>query len=175
MPKITKKYFSKRNDKKLISEIPSEDNLDIGFINGNGKKKKRLNIPIIRKLMKIPGIPPGTLKYAGEKKDDPVYIDVIDFTNTDFLQKRVKNINECLKLKTKKSTTWVNVTGIHNVTIIEEIGKIFDIHPLILEDILHYGQRPKVEFHKDYIYVVMKMVYIEEDKKEVQSEQISFI
>jgi magnesium transporter len=41
--------------------------------------------------------------------------------------------------------TWINVSGIHNVALIESLGKHFDLHPLTLEDIVNTTQRPKVE------------------------------
>lgn len=58
--------------------------------------------------------------------------------------------------------------------IIEKIGKQFDIHPLVLEDILHTNQRPKIEDFGNYMYIVLKMIYSNENN-EINSEQISLI
>ncbi len=175
MPKKIKKLLKGVGDSsekfKIEKEIINFSSLD----ELNKKVKKIIRIPLISKRKKIPGVPPGTLSYSGEKKDTPVHIDMIDFTFSNLVEKRVKDIKECLKVKDKKSTTWINVTGLHDISIIEDVGKIFDIHPLILEDILHTHQRPKVEFHEDYIYFVLRIVYAQGEKKDIQSEQISFI
>ena len=71
--------------------------------------------------------------------------------------------------------TWINIDGLHEVKIIENIGSHFDIHPLVLEDILHTGQRPKTEDFGSYIYIVLKMLYFNEEENEIQDEQLSII
>jgi magnesium transporter len=61
---------------------------------------------------------------------------------------------------------WINVEGVHNTELVEKIGKIYDIHPLTLEDIVNTNQRPKFEEYEHYLVNIMKMVYEEEcDKK----------
>jgi len=61
------------------------------------------------------------------------------------------------------------------VDIIEKMGNHFNIHPLVLEDILNTGQRPKMEDFVDYIFVVLKMLYYDEKENEVRAEQVSVI
>jgi magnesium transporter len=58
---------------------------------------------------------------------------------------------------------------------VEKIGTHFGIHPLIMEDILHTGQRPKGEDLGDYLFIVLKMIYHDEEKDEVIGEQLSLI
>ncbi|MCL4109401.1 UNVERIFIED_CONTAM: hypothetical protein GTU68_033226 [Idotea baltica] len=59
--------------------------------------------------------------------------------------------------------------------MIQKIGKQFRLHPLVMEDILNTGQRPRIEVHQDYIYVVLRMLQIEKDSQELRSEQISLV
>lgn len=81
-------------------------------------------------------------------------------------------IAECFPLE-EKQITWIDVDGVHQPEIVEEIGTLLDIHPLVLEDILNTAQRPKMEDFGKYIFVVLKMLSLEEN--EIASEQISFI
>jgi magnesium transporter len=67
---------------------------------------------------------------------------------------------------------WINVAGIHNTDIVEGIGKIYDIHPLSLEDIVHIDQRPKFEDYEHYVIAMMKMITY---SKQVDSEQLAII
>ncbi|RUV99581.1 MULTISPECIES: magnesium/cobalt transporter CorA [unclassified Mesorhizobium] len=53
---------------------------------------------------------------------------------------------------------WLDCTGLANIPLIEEIGRIFDLHPLALEDVVNTGQRPKVDFFEDHAFVVMRMI-----------------
>lgn len=71
--------------------------------------------------------------------------------------------------------TWINVDGLHETELMGELGKIFDLHPLTLEDILNTHQRPKMESHEKYIFVVLKMLSCAQESTEILSEQVSFI
>ena len=82
---------------------------------------------------------------------------------------------ECFTFKEKPTVTWINVDGLHEVDIIEKTGAYFGIHPLVLEDILHTGQRPKTEDFGDYIFTVVKMLFYDVQKEEIVAEQMSMI
>jgi magnesium transporter len=84
-------------------------------------------------------------------------------------------VEECFPFKDTPTVTWINIDGIHDVNIIEKIGNHFDLHALILEDILHTDQRPKYEDFENYLFVVLKMLYYEKEKQETRAEQVSLI
>jgi magnesium transporter len=121
------------------------------------------------------GLPPGTLVHIGEKKAEKVNISLIDYDETQFQQKESVTVEEAIPFKEKPTVTWLNVTGLHEVKIVEEIGKAFNIHPLLLEDIVHTGQRPKLEDLEDYLFFVLKMLTYDEEKNTLVAEQVSLI
>ena len=121
------------------------------------------------------GLPPGTLIHIGEKKAESVRIRILDYDENQFEEKDALSIEECFPFKDKPTTTWINIDGLHQVDIIEKIGKNFDFHPLLLEDILNTEQRPKIEDFDTHIYIVLKMLYYDEKTNEINSEQISII
>jgi len=96
---------------------------------------------IIKRSKKV-GLPPGTPVHVGEKKMDRVRIKIIDYDEAQFQEKEAKTVEECFPFKDKPTVTWINIDGIHQVDIIEKIGNHFNIHPLVLEDIVNTGQRP---------------------------------
>jgi magnesium transporter len=65
---------------------------------------------------------------------------------------------------------WLDCTGLANIQLIEEIGRIFSLHPLALEDVVNTGQRPKVDFFEDHAFVVVRMI---DDVTAHRYEQIS--
>ncbi len=135
-------------------------------------------VRIVPKIAKKAGLPPGSLVHVGNKKEGSVAIELIDYTENHLHEKKsVKHVEECFPFKKKSSVTWINVMGLHEVDIIEKIGKQFDVHHLILEDILHTGQRPKFEDFGKYLFLVLQMIYFKnhKGKKELISEQVSFI
>jgi len=61
---------------------------------------------------------------------------------------------QCFPFKDTPTVTWINIDGLHQVDIIEKLGKHFSLHPLILEDIVSTEQRPKMEDFENYIFVI---------------------
>jgi len=130
---------------------------------------------LIKKSSKMWGLAPGELIHIGEKKTDRIRITVIDYDEKNFQEREISNVEECFPFKEKKTVTWINIDGLHDVETIEKIGKCYDIHPLVLEDILNTDQRPKIEDFESYIFFVIKMLYLDEKTHEIHAEQVSLI
>jgi len=130
---------------------------------------------IFKKRSEKGGLPPGTLAYVGEKKVENVIITVFDYDSERYEEKELKSIEECFPYKDTPTVTWINMTGIHQVDIMEKIGNHFCIHPLVMEDILNTRQRPKMDDLEDYVYVVLKMLDYNEEDDEIGAEQISIV
>ena len=128
-----------------------------------------------RRRVKKTGLPPGTLIHVGEKRAEKVKITVIDYDELHFEEKRVERIEECYPFKDKPTVTWINVDGIHDVDVIEKLGRNYAIHPLLLEDILNTEQRPKIEDFDDYLFVVLKMLSYDDERSEIDIEQVSLV
>ena len=120
------------------------------------------------------GLPPGTMVHIGEKKVEKVRISVIDYDKDNYEMRELESVEEAFPFKETPTVTWLNIDGLHEIDILEKIGKHYNIHPLILEDILNTQQRPKIEILDDYIYVVLKMIAIDE-QNELIIEQLSIL
>jgi magnesium transporter len=119
------------------------------------------------------GLPPGSLVHIGERKADKVKITLIDYDQDHCEEKDVEKVEDCFPFRETSTVTWINVSGLHEVAIIEELGGHFGLHPLIQEDILNTGQRPKSEDFGGYIYLVMKMSTLENNNEKM--EQVSIV
>jgi magnesium transporter len=104
-----------------------------------------------------------------------VKITIIDYDEEQFQEKEVETIDEVFPFSDKSTATWINLDGIHQVDSIEKIGKHFKIHPLVLEDIMNTGQRPKMEDFNNYLFLVLKMLSYDEEENETKTEQVSLI
>jgi magnesium transporter len=104
-----------------------------------------------------------------------VKITCIDYYGDYFQEKHVETIEEVFQFSDTSTTTWINLDGIHQLDLIEKLGKHFKIHPLVLEDIVNTGQRPKMEDFGDYLFIVLKMLHYDEEKNETKTEQVSLI
>ncbi|NIO29748.1 MAG: magnesium/cobalt transporter CorA [Candidatus Latescibacteria bacterium] len=128
-----------------------------------------------RRVQKKLALPPGTVEYAGEKKVEKVTISVINYDEIHFEEKELASAEECFPYKDTKHVSWINVNGLHETKVLEELGDHFGLHPLILEDIVNTHQRPKMEDHQKYIYIVLKMLHHDVDKNLVTAEQVSIV
>jgi len=104
-----------------------------------------------------------------------VRITILDYDENDFREREAANVEECFEYKSTPSVTWINIDGIHQLDIIEKIGDCFELHPLILEDILNTAQRPKCEDYENYVFVVLKMLSCDDPKEIIKSEQVSLV
>jgi len=129
----------------------------------------------IRRREKKIGLPPGTAVFVGEQRTEKVKISFIDYDEAQFQEKEVEAVEKCFPFKDTPTVTWINIDGIHEVEIIEKIGNHFNLHPLVLEDILHTQQRPKMEEFEHYLYIVIRMLYYDEQEKDIKGEQVSLI
>ena len=121
------------------------------------------------------GLSPGTLMYVGEKKAQSSRITVIDYDETNFLEKEVTSVEECFPFKDTATVTWINVDGVADAAVIGELGAKFDIHPLVLEDIMTTTQRPKTEDLGNAVFIVLRMIECAPDGTDLVADQLSLI
>ena len=128
-----------------------------------------------KKREEIKGMPPGSLIFIGNKKVDNIRIRVIDYDGTQLKEGELKDIVEGAIYKQTNTVTWINVDGLHDLSLMKEIGQTFDLHPLLMEDILNTGQRPKLEEFDNCLFVVLKMLRYDTEKQMIVSEQLSLV
>ncbi|NQU40490.1 MAG: magnesium/cobalt transporter CorA [Lentisphaerae bacterium] len=121
------------------------------------------------------GLPPGTLMHIGQQRVEHAEISIIDYSDGILNEQILPSVEDCRAFVGRSSVTWINVTGLHDTVLLQKMGDIFELHPLILEDIANTGQRPKMEDHGNYIYMVMKMLYQPENGDGVVAEQVSIV
>ncbi len=121
------------------------------------------------------GLGPGSLVHIGDKSELPVKIRVIDYDHQKVDEMAIGELDQCNILRDSLSVSWVDIDGIHDAHVIEEIGKKFGIHVLVLEDIMNSTSRPKVEFFDSYMFITLKMLELEADNKSLNVEQLSLI
>jgi len=121
-----------------------------------------------------PGSPPGTLTQRGEGKVERPKLTIITYDEAAFEEREIA-LDQAAQYASVGRTLWLNVDGLGDVEVLRELGRIFEIHELILEDIVNTGQRPKVEEHDDCFFVVLKMIYGNRQRDDIEAEQVSLI
>jgi len=121
------------------------------------------------------GQPPGTAVFIGEQKVSETEIKLISYSATELEEASIDSAGTWSSGPSDFKVQWVDITGLHNPETIKSIGIRFNLHPLTIEDILHTGQRPKMEEFDHYLYFVLKMLHYDQENKVIRSEQLSIV
>jgi len=121
------------------------------------------------------GLPPETFLYTGERKVDEPYLSVVTYDKENCAYLAEATLDQSLLARKEEETIWVSVIGLQNVDLIKQVGANFNIHPLVIEDILNIDQRPKVEEYDEYLFITLKMIDWDDEKNVFTTEQVSLI
>jgi magnesium transporter len=114
-----------------------------------------------------------TLPVQREEAAD-IQIDVHDYNAEKLDYHEFTQINQCKVFKDSGHITWINIDGIRKQDI-ETVCSCYNIHQLIVEDILSVGQRPKMDDMENIMYCLLNMLYFNEKTGDVETEQISIV
>lgn len=121
------------------------------------------------------GLKPGSLLYVGPERTDKILVTIFDYTENKLTERTAEKISDCFTFRETDTMTWIQVQGLHEVDVIRELGEFFELHPLVLEDILNTHLRPKYEDAGSYLYFALKRLEIPNQDEDMTSDQISVI
>lgn len=97
--------------------------------------------------------PPGILEYSGQYKTEPIKIDVYAYDKKAWLNKSYDQLDD---ITLHPQNTWINITGLHDISLLKSIEKKFGINRLILEDITQVSRHSKIESFEHYTFSIFK-------------------
>ncbi|MEP6512577.1 MAG: magnesium/cobalt transporter CorA [Parafilimonas sp.] len=138
--------------------------------------KQYVKLPIIKSHLKrttqILAVNPTIAPLRKEASEIHIY--VYDFNAAGLKEYELKNVQECFGFHESETISWINIDGLRKDDV-EEICKHFNIHTLIMEDILSVGQRPKMDEMENLLFCLLYMLYYNEESNCVEQEQISIV
>lgn len=123
-----------------------------------------------------PGAAPG-IEYRKDIKESPnpgeIGVSCIDYSESEFTEKTYDHIDDFLTSKTSNPTgyQWININGV-NPYVINRLKEHYNLHTLAAEDALNIPQRPKVENYEGQVFIIIRMLMLENNQ--MTNEQISF-
>jgi len=130
---------------------------------------------LLRALPKKPGAAPGTLVYTGPERSEPVIVRLLEYDRDVLDERTLSHQADFHELAENARLTWLNVDGLNDLDLIQAMGSAFELHPLVMEDLVHTGQRPKFEEYDEYLFVVLRMLTLNAGGLSVRSEQVGII
>lgn len=130
-------------------------------------------MPYFTKRYHPPGTPPGTLVIHEKAQPTPLSILLVDYTESEYLEKRLATPEECRVYLERDTITWIHIQGDAVPETMRELGSLFGLHQLALEDVTNSGQRPKVDDYNEHVFVVLAHPIIESESNQIHIEQLS--
>ncbi|MDO9694356.1 MAG: magnesium/cobalt transporter CorA [Candidatus Latescibacteria bacterium] len=118
---------------------------------------------------------PGTVEYVGKHKVENVEISVFDYGPGSCQESTPTTLAELLPHRDSDTVTWIDIDGLHDTALLQGLGAHFGFHPLVLEDVVNTHQRPKLEDYGDYLYIVVRMLSYDAERRELGSDQVSLL
>lgn len=120
-----------------------------------------------------PGTEPGTLSQEERIEAVPLRIFLTDYSSSDFTELVLVDPEECGPYLERDSITWIHVQGDAEADTLRQLGRLFGLHHLALEDVINTGQRPKVDDYDEQLFVIMAHPLISTDLSSLQMLQLS--
>lgn len=129
----------------------------------------------VRKESKKLGTAPGSLIFVGNKRTEEVTIRALHYNDDECVSHDDLSVKGVAEILSEDYFTWIDVIGLHDTDVVRDFGELFDMHPLLMEDILNTGQRPKFEEFPNHNAFILKMMVMDSEKGLVQTEQVSIV
>lgn len=129
----------------------------------------------VRKRSGKAGLPPGSLIHVGAASTTPSDTSLIIYNESEIKEIDKVDINTFTLPDNDTSIIWIDVDGLMDEQMLRSMGRRFDLHTLLLEDVLNTDHRPKVEEYQDTLFIVAKMLDLDHETGGITSEQISFV
>jgi magnesium transporter len=124
-------------------------------------------------MAKKAALPPGSLVHIGPTPETPPSISILEYDQDNFSQIEDASEQDLGTALKKDRVTWFKVQGVHQPEIVSQLGRIFNLHPLVMEDILNSQQRPKLESFDEYEFLALKA--FEVNDSQIQPRHLSLI
>jgi magnesium transporter len=121
----------------------------------------------------VPGAAPGTLNISTDAYPPKFFL--IDYSDSSASRLHLESPEACIPYLDSNSVSWVDVQGFGNEDVMYRLGKVFSLHPLVLEDVVNVPQRPKIEDYERQLVIIAQMVVPKPDGMGFWREQVSLV
>lgn len=118
--------------------------------------------------------PPGSLVHFGARRTEKFTVRSIRYDKDTVEFREEEDVPDVSSIRGDR-VDYYEVLGLHDVEKISALAKAFSLNPLVVEDILNTTGRPKIEKRDDLVFVVCRLVTLDEEMQEIDAQQCSFV
>lgn len=130
---------------------------------------------LISQMKNRAGKPPGHLDFVLESETEKTNIVLVSYAENFYRKIEIDDVNLLPDLLTPESVHWIMVTGFHNTRLIEQVGHVLNIHPLLLEDILNIEHFSKSEEIDEHLFLTLNILKTMKNSQVLDKNHISFV
>ncbi|BBD08976.1 magnesium/cobalt transporter CorA [Desulfovibrio ferrophilus] len=120
------------------------------------------------------GAPPGTLEYSGKEREFSPYLNHFAYSSDGLVEQAYNPMGPAPDLSDGR-VHFLSLTGVHEADVVKSLGAWGGAHPLMMEDILNTGQRPKLNEQDGVFFATLRNVDYDLETKRIQEEQVSLL
>jgi len=135
----------------------------------------RVTRRLVRRTGKKQGAAPGTLVHTGIRRLEKTQLHLIRYGPDTVQEQDIDSPAECIPPQSHDLVTWLDINGLHDTELLGQVGRLTGMHPLLVEDVLSIGQRPKQEEYEQHHFIVLRMMQFDAERAEIHEEQISIV
>ena len=121
------------------------------------------------------GLPPGSFVGVDDSHGANTNIRLFEYGPDHVHERRLATIDEFSTLSEGCEKVWIDIDGLNNDGTMLAVGERYELHPLLMEDVLNTDHRPKMEEYQDTLFIVAKMLSLDEETGGIHTEQICFV
>jgi len=121
------------------------------------------------------GLSPDDLTFRGQKKTEDVLLRLIDYDLEHLIEDKLKSVQDIAKFQEKDTITWLNIDGLHNTSIMQDISTSFNLDNLVVAEVLNTDARPRIIEYDNCTLITIKMLKLNEINPEIIVENLSII
>ena len=126
------------------------------------KRRFRHPLHLVPGRFTRPGTAPGDLTGPPEAECIPTTLHLLDYSADGYTEKSDCSLDEARQYFTSPNPTWLHVNGTPSEALLRAVGDAYQLHPLTLEDVLHTGQRAKLESYDGQLFTIVSLPEVTE-------------
>lgn len=130
------------------------------------------NLFATRRTKEILKVNPTLIPVREEAREVKAF--VYDYNAETLHEQRADHVKDCFPYKTSNRISWINIDGLRKSDV-EAVCEHYEVHQLLVEDILSIHQRPKMDEVEGVMFCLLNMLYYNSEEKSVETEQISIV
>lgn len=121
------------------------------------------------------GRPPDELIFRGSQKINQVLLRIIDFDSNNLIEDNTSSVKDINKYNNENTVTWINIDGLHNLTMMEEIASALNFDKLTIAEVLNTEARPRILDFDNCTLISIKMLRQNDKSGIIDVENLSLI